>query len=93
MEALKIDFTGILAFLVLIETLYTMLKTKSNIENLDSEVVHHIGTHILLKIGFIFAIINFNMSGDATAISIWGIYVFWHIHTENKRLVSGNHYL
>ena len=93
MEALMLDFTGILALIVFFEALFVVVKTRNMLDSLNEEAIHHIGTHLLLKIGFIFAIISFKMLDDAIFISVWGIYAFWHIHVENKSLMSGKHYI
>ena len=93
METVKIDFTAILAFLVFLEILFVMVRSRIGTSFVSGEALHHLGTHMLLKIGFIFAVISFKILDDAIFISVWGIYAFWHIHIENKNILNGKHYI
>ena len=88
-----LDFTAILALLVLLEAFYVLVKTHHCKNILSKDAIHGIGTNLLLKFGFVFSVITFKILGNATAISLWGVYLFWRMHTENKKLMSGDYHL
>lgn len=91
-RVMEADLIVILILVAMVEILYALNRRRKVDISKEPKEYKHIGSHILMLIGFIGAALSFMITSSLAFISVWGVYSIWHMHTENKDLSSGNYH-